>query len=278
MKKLAAVKRLFSAATSIGVAVMLVACQTIHTTDPGAVKVKRDQRVLSFVTEEQMQEGAAQAYDEELGKARKAGKLNQDATLVTRVRNISKRLIAETPVFRKDAIKWPWEVNVISTEERNAYAMPGGKIMVYSGLVTGLKLTDAELSAVIGHEMAHALREHSRERVSRAYGQQLALTVGAAALGLGDNSLRLADAIGQVTFQLPHSREQEAEADRIGMELMARAGYDPHAAIAVWNKMSAAGGGAPPEFLSTHPSDKSRIKDLQNQLKKVEPVYQPRAN
>jgi predicted Zn-dependent protease len=193
------------------------------------------------------------------------------------VKTVSERLIQQTITFREDARGWPWEVNVLSSPERNAYAMPGGKIMVYSGLVSDLDLNDAEIAAVVGHEISHTLREHARERVSDAYGQELLLTLGAAALGAEDAALELANAIGQVTFQLPHSREQESEADQIGLELMARAGYDPQAAISVWQKMTAAGSsGQPPEFLSTHPSNESRIADLQAQLPRVAPLYQAR--
>lgn len=254
---------------------LLAACQTVQTTRPGAVDVDRQQRVLSFISEQDMQSSAAEAYAEQLQAAQAAGNLNTERALLRRVEQISQRLIQQTTVFREDALGWPWEVNVLTSPERNAYAMPGGKIMVYSGLVSGLDLSDAEIAAVVGHEIAHALREHARERVSAAYGQQLVLSLGAAAIGADENTIRLADAIGQVTFQLPHSREQESEADLIGLELMARAGYDPQAAISVWEKMTAAGSsGRPPEFLSTHPSERSRIDDLQAQLPKVIPLYQ----
>jgi predicted Zn-dependent protease len=261
----------------IGVATccLAAACQIVQTTRPGAVNVDRQQRVLSFISEQDMQSSAAEAYAAQVQEARVAQKLNTDRALVRRVERISERLIQQTTAFREDASAWPWEVNVLSSAELNAYAMPGGKIMVYSGLVSALNLTDPEIAAVIGHEIAHALREHARERVSSAYGQQLVLSLGGAALGAGDNAIELADAIGQVTFQLPHSREQESEADLIGLELMARAGYDPQAAISVWEKMTAApSSGRPPEFLSTHPSEGSRIDDLRAQLPKVIPLYQ----
>lgn len=255
---------------------VLAACQTLQTTGSGAVQVDREQRVLAFISEQDIQSSAAEVYAKQLQQAKAEGKLNTDAALFRRVTAISQRLIRETVVFRQDAKGWPWEINVLSSPERNAYAMPGGKIMVYSGLITSLKLTDAEVSAVIGHEIAHTLREHARERVSDAFGQQLLLSIGAAA-GAGDTAVQLADAIGQVTFQLPHSREQESEADQIGMELMARAGYDPQAAISVWEKMSAAGSsGQPPEFLSTHPSNESRVAELRANLPRVLPLYQAR--
>lgn len=251
----------------------LLSCQTVSTTAPGAVGVDRKQTML--VSEEQIEQAAAQSYAQELDKARSKNALNTDAALVARVRAITDRLIPQTTVFRPDAAQWNWVVNVETSDELNAYCMPGGKIMVYSGLVRKLSLTDDELASVIGHEMAHALREHSRERVSRAYAQQLAISGVAAATGLGQGTVDLVSAIGDVTFQLPHSREQEAEADIIGLELMARGGYDPHAAPSVWRKMGAAqSGNAPPEFMSTHPSGSTRIADLEANVPKVLPLYQ----
>lgn len=247
-----------------------VACQTVQTTAPGAVGVDRKQRVL--VSEEEVQKGAAVAYQQELQKARSAGKLDSKRDLTSRVRNISQRLIPETRTFRPDAPSWNWEVHTLTTDDMNAYAMPGGKIMVYSGLAEKLKLSDDELAAVIGHEIAHALREHSRERISRAYAQQLALAGVAAVTGAGEGALNLANMVASVTFQLPHSREQESEADAIGLELMARAGYDPNAAVSVWQKMMSANQGGPPEFLSTHPSASSRINELQALIPKVAPL------
>jgi predicted Zn-dependent protease len=181
-------------------------------------------------------------------------------------------------VFRPDAHQWDWEVNVQTSKDVNAYCMPGGKIMVYTGLVERLNATDAELAAVIGHEIAHALREHSRERVSQLYAQQLALAGIAVATGAGQGAMDLASQIAQVTFTLPHSREQEAEADRMGLELMARGGYDPNAAITLWQKMAQVGGGGPPEFLSTHPAGETRIRELQASLPRVQGLYRPQAN
>jgi len=260
---------------AIAACCLITACETIQTTQPAAVDVDRQQRVLSFVSEQNMQESAAVAYAEQVAAAQAAGTLNRDRALVGRVKQISERLIEQTSVFRQDARGWPWEVNVLTSSELNAYAMPGGKIMVYSGLINELSLSDAETAAVIGHEIAHALREHARERVSSAYGQQLIVSLGAGALGAGDNAIELADAIGQVTFQLPHSREQESEADLIGLELMARAGYDPRAAISVWEKMAAGrSSGQTPEFLSTHPSDESRLEELRAQLPTVLPLFE----
>jgi predicted Zn-dependent protease len=251
----------------------VVGCTTVQTTAPGAVGIDRKQRML--VSSEDVAQGAEQAYAQELQTAREAGKLNTDPALTARVRHIAERLIPVTGVFRQDAPGWKWEINTLKTDDMNAYAMPGGKIMVYSGLVEKLRLTDAELAAVLGHEISHALREHTRERVSRAYAQQLALAGVAVVTGAGAGALDLANEVASVTFQLPHSREQEAEADVMGLELMARAGYDPHAALNVWQKMiKAQESGGSPEFLSTHPSPANRVSDLQAHLPEVIPLYQ----
>jgi predicted Zn-dependent protease len=249
----------------------LMACQTVETTAPGAVGIERKQRML--VSEEQVQAAAAEAYKQQLQEARSKGVLNKDSALSARVKNVAQRLIPHTATFRPDAPSWNWEVNTLQSKDLNAYAMPGGKIMVYSGIVEQLKLSDAELAAIIGHEIAHALREHSRERISRAYAQQLALAGVGAVAGLGGDTLQLASMVADVTFQLPHSREQESEADSIGIELMARAGYDPNAAVSLWQKMIAAEKGSPPEFLSTHPNPSSRIGNLQALVPKVMPLY-----
>lgn len=259
----------------VAFACCLVACQTVQTTSPGAVGVDRKQHML--VSERQVEEASTVAYEQELDKARKQGGLNSDQRAYKRIQTIAQRLIPQTSVFRPDAAQWKWEVNVQRSDQVNAYCMPGGKIMVYTGLVEELQATDAELAAVIGHEIAHALREHSRERLSRTYAEQLALAGIAVATGAGETTMALASQISAVTFQLPHSREQEAEADRIGLELMARAAYDPSAAISLWQKMAKVGSGGPPEFLSTHPSDDSRIRDLQASIPRVQALYQQTA-
>jgi predicted Zn-dependent protease len=253
-------------------ALLLSGCETVSTTAPGAVGVDRKQSML--VSEAEVEQGATQAYAAEVDKARQQGQLNADTAQAQRVREIADRLIRQTPVFRPDAAKWAWTVNVQKTDQLNAYCMPGGKIMVYSGLIDKLKLSDAELATVIGHEMAHALREHSREAVSRAQAEQLGLGALAQLAGLSNASVGIASALTDVTFNLPHSRVQESEADRIGLELMARAGYDPHAALSLWQKMGQASQNGTPAFLSTHPSDSSRLAVLQSLMPRVEPLYE----
>jgi predicted Zn-dependent protease len=250
-------------------------CETVKTTSAGAVGVDRKQQML--VSSAEIEQGAAQAYEGELKAARDKGVLNTDKAQLARVTTIARRIVAATPAFRSDATGWNWQFNVQKTKELNAYCMPGGRIMVYSGLIESLDTTDAELATVIAHEVAHALREHTRERVSRAYAQQLVLQGAAAVTGVSEGTANIANMIGQVTFQLPFSRDQESEADQIGLELMARAGYDPRSAVTLWNKMNAASGsGGQPKFLSTHPAPKDRIKDIEKNLPRVLPLYAKR--
>ncbi|UTH75788.1 M48 family metallopeptidase [Chromobacterium sp. IIBBL 290-4] len=253
-------------------AVWLAACAQVNTTGGGSVGISRGQTML--LSSQEVEQMSAKSYAQQLGQARAKGQLNTDAELTMRVRRISQRLIAQTPTFRPDARNWRWEVNVLRTDDMNAYAMAGGKIMVYSGLVNGLKLSDAELAAVIGHEISHALREHTRENMSQAYAQQLGLSLVGALAGLSADQMQLASMVTDVTLNKPHSRTMESEADIMGLELMARAGYDPNAAVNVWKKMQSAGNGGGPEFLSTHPSGPTRIRDLQARIPQVWPLYQ----
>jgi predicted Zn-dependent protease len=250
----------------------LASCQTVQTTQPGAVGVERKQAML--LSSSQVNNSASMAYQQEMKKAAGKNMLNRDAAQVTRVKTIAQRLIPATSVFRPDAPKWAWEVNVVTSDQVNAWCMPGGKMAVYTGLIEKLKVTDDELAAVMGHEIAHALREHGRERASQAAGQTLILGAAGAALGLGQGSVQLAQIVTDVTFNLPNSREHEIEADRIGVELSARAGYDPRAAVTLWQKMGQVGGSAPPQFLSTHPSPENRQKDLTDYAARVMPLYE----
>lgn len=253
-------------------AAMLPACQTMETTKPGVVGVDREQRFI--VSSEQVNQSAEQAYAQVMDDARKKGILNRDTAQLEWVRRIAGRLIPAAGVFRQDALKWKWEANLISSNEVNAWAMPGGKMAVNTGLIQQLNASDDELAAVMGHEIAHALREHGRERASQQMAQQLGISLGAAVLGLGDIAVQLSQTILDVTFNLPHSRTDETEADRIGVELAARAGFDPRAAVSLWQKMGKAGGARPPQILSTHPAPETRLEDLQAYAQKVMPLYQ----
>jgi predicted Zn-dependent protease len=258
---------------AVGVAALaLTACGSVRTTQSGAVGVERQQTML--VSSAEINQAAAQQYSKTISEAQKKGALDRESAEVQRVRTIAARLIPQTGVFRPDAPGWKWETHVITSNEVNAWCMPGGKIAVYTALIEKLKLTDDELAAVMGHEIAHALREHGRERVSQQMTTGLAVGIASAALGLGGTGSQLADMVAQVTFTLPNSRLHEQEADRIGVELAARAGYDPRGAVTVWQKMAQAAGGGTPQFLSTHPSPENRIKDLEVYAQKVMPLYQ----
>ena len=251
----------------------LAGCSTVRTTQAGAVGVDRSQAML--VSSAEVDKAASQEYAKTIAAARQKGLLDQDPAQVQRVRTIANRLIVQTGAFRKDAPGWQWEVHVITSNQLNAWCMPGGKMAVYTALIDKLKLTDDELAAIMGHEIAHALREHGRERVSQQMATNLAVGIASAALGLGSVGSQLGGMVANVTFTLPNSRLHEQEADRIGVELAARAGYDPRAAVSVWEKMAKAeSGGAPPQFLSTHPSAENRIKDLQVYAEKVMPLYE----
>ena len=239
---------------------ILAGCQTVQTTQPGAVGVQRSQTML--VSSQAINDGAVRAYREVLQQAASKGQLNRDAAQVERVREIARRLIGQTAVFRPDAQGWSWETNVISSKEVNAWCMPGGKIAVYSGLIDRLQPTDAELAAVMGHE-----------RASQAMAQSLAIGVLGAAAGISGSAMDLTQTVLDLTFNLPNSRTDETEADRIGVELAARAGYDPRAAVSLWQKMERLGGGQRPEFLSTHPAYASRIDDLKLYSARVLPLY-----
>ncbi|MBU3735340.1 MAG: M48 family metallopeptidase [Methylobacterium sp.] len=260
-------------------AALLAACATTQTTNSGAVGVQRKQFMM--LSTQQVDKMAAQSYLQTLKQADAKRKLNPDATQTERVRSISRRLIAQTGVFRQDALQWKWEVNVEANDQLNAYCMPGGKIMVYTGLINKLQTTDDELAAVIGHEIAHALREHGRERMSQAYAQQAGIVgIGILAAIFSDDastartSMGLAAAVSTVALTLPNSREGEREADRIGLELSARGGFDPNAAVSLWEKMGKQSGSKPPEWLSTHPSEGSRINDLKRLIPTVMPLYE----
>lgn len=249
----------------------LAGCETVQTTKPGAVGVERKQSMM--LSSEQVNQSAAKAYHQVLASAEKKSKVNTDPVLLGRIRRVADRLIPHTRVFRADAPEWSWEVNLIESKELNAWCMPGGKIAFYTGIIERLKLTDDEIAAIMGHEIAHALREHGRERASQAMGQGLALSIIGAVAGVSRGGMDLTQLVLNVTLNLPNSREHETEADRIGVELAARAGYDPRAAIAVWQKMSQASEGGPPEILSTHPAPATRIADLKVYAERVMPLY-----
>lgn len=267
-----ALRSCLSTSVIVGAAFLTTACETVQTTQSGAVGVDRQQRMA--VSAQELDQAATKQYSALLEEQRKKGTLNTNAAQVKRVRTISDRLIVQTGVFRPDARNWKWEVNVLTSNDVNAWCMPGGKIAVYTGLIDKLQVTDDELAAVIGHEIAHALREHARERASEQAVAGGLISIGSAILGVGDLGQQGAQYAYMGLVGLPNSRAHETEADRIGVELAARAGYDPRAAITLWQKMANAGGSAPPKLLSTHPSNQDRIADLTVYSQRVMPLYQ----
>ena len=248
------------------IAALVTACATSPT----------GRRQLMLVSEQQAISASRQAYVQEIGKAKQEGKLVTDPRLLKRVEVITARLVAQAIVMRPDSAKWEWSVQVIDDPKTvNAWCMAGGRMAIYTGLIQQVDPTDDELAQVMGHEIAHALANHTAERMSVA----MASSAGVIAAGiLADNSgaaMAGAAVAAKLAVGLPNSRTAETEADRIGIELAAKAGYDPRAAVTLWQKMGAVGGGkAPPAFLSTHPSDVQRQERLGQLAPKMMPYYQ----
>lgn len=265
-------RRLIQSAVVAGSLAGLIACETVQTTQSGVVGVDRQQKMA--VSPEAIEQAAEQQYAELIAQARQKGLLNRNQAQVDRIRTITNRIVAQVPTFRSDAARWKWEFNVLTSPEVNAWAMPGGKMAVYTGLIEKLQPTDDELAAIIGHEISHALREHARERASEQMVAGGLISVGAAVLGLGDIGAKGAEYAYMGLLGLPNSRRHETEADRIGVELAARAGYNPHAAVTLWQKMGQVSGGEPPKFMSTHPSTEDRLKDLSAYSQRVMPLYE----
>lgn len=263
-------------AVSIIPLIVVVGCTS--TTQEGSTGISRKQ--LMLLSSSQVDALALESYQGELSTAKGKGVLNTDKANLERIRKIADRLIPQVNAFRPDARAWAWEVNLETNNQLNAYCAPGGKIMFYTGIINQLKLTDDEIAAIMGHEMAHALREHGRERMSQAYAQQAGLGIAGALLGATQGQMSLANTAAQLAISLPHNRGQESEADILGLELAARAGFDPRASVTLWQKMAqASGGGGSPSFLSTHPSSGQRIKELQAAIPKVDPLFkQAKAN
>ena len=226
---------------------------------------------LSLVSEEQAQSASAQAYTETLSEAKKQGKLSTDAALNSRVKRITDRLIAEAKVMYPPSSSWQWTVTVFDDPSLNAWCMPGGKMAIYTGIINKLSLTDDEIAQIMGHEIAHALLGHGRERMSRAIAMQGGMQLGSIVAG---RDLTALAPVAEVAVNLPHSRAGETEADRYGLELAARAGFDPRTALRLWEKMNAASSNGVPQFLSTHPSPENRMQALNALVPQMMPIYE----
>ena len=246
------------------VSALLAACATSPT----------GRRQLMLVSEDSAIASSAQAYVQEVGKLKKEGKLSSDKALIQRVNSITERLVAQAILMRPDSADWAWSVAVIDDPETvNAWCMAGGRMAIYTGLIDKIDPSDDEVAQVMGHEIGHALANHTAEKMSVA----MASSIGVVAVGVASDNkgaaMTGAAAAAALAVTLPNSRTAETEADRIGIELAAKAGYDPAAAVTLWRKMNNLPGGQPPQFLSTHPNPENREKKLAGLGPEMEPYY-----
>lgn len=259
-------RRAFLLAASAGVAAPATTLAQVSVGPPSSAR--------NIVPAEDLEQAGAQQYAQLLAQARQKGALAPDSNpQLQRLRAIAARIIPFAAQWNPRAAQWKWEVNLIGSKQVNAFCMPGGKIAFFTGILDQLKLTDDEVAMVMGHEVAHALREHAREQLAKRTGTGLALSIGAQLLGLGQMGDLAARGATQL-LSLQFSRTDESEADLVGLELAARAGYNPRASVTLWQKMgqvSKDSGGA--SFLSTHPSGPDRIRNLQANIPKVEGLY-----
>jgi len=243
---------------------------------PEGIAVGRTSRALGLASAAEVEKSATLQYSELIRQAAAQKALAPaDHPQTIRLRRIAARLVEQSARFNPRAKEWHWEVNLIGSRQINAFCMPGGKIAFFSGILDTLKLTDDEVAMVMGHEMAHALREHGRERVGKMRLAQIGTviaSIGGALLGFGDLGGQVASGAAQLTM-LKYGRDDETEADLVGLELAARAGFDPRAGVIVWQKMAAVGKGQPPQWLSSHPSHDSRISEISRNLDRVMPLY-----
>jgi len=235
--------------------------------------VGRESRFAKLVPAEQVEAAAAQQYQQMMREAAQQRALAPDNhPQVQRLRAIAQRIVPQAQPWNSRARQWRWEVNLLNSDQINAFCMPGGKIAFYNGILSKLQLNDHEVAAIMGHEVAHALREHARERMGKTAATRLGANVLSSLLGMGGTGDVLLG-MGAQLLTLRFSREDETEADLVGMDLSARAGYNPAAGVTLWRKMLDASKGAPPQFLSTHPAGETRIRDIQSKLPKVERLY-----
>ena len=238
------------------------------------VEVGSASSLRKLVPAETLENSAAQQYQQMLQQAKAQRALAPAGhPQLQRLHAIAKRLIPHAAPWNDRARQWRWEVNLIGSSQVNAFCMPGGKIVFYTGLIDQLKLSDDEIAMVMGHEMAHALREHSREQLAKTQATNIGIRLGAALFGLGDMGTAAAN-LGGKLLTLKFSRSDESDADLVGLEIAARAGYNPQAAVTLWEKMGQATGGGGVGFLSTHPTGPDRISTLQANVPKVSGLYQ----
>ena len=240
------------------------------------VDVGKASGIRKLIPAETLEASAVQQYRQTLGEADSKGALApDDYPQLKRLRAIAARLIPYTAQWNPDSRKWKWEVNLIGSKQLNAWCMPGGKIAFYTGILDQLQLNDDEVAMIMGHEMAHALREHSRERLAKSRATSMGLSVASQLLGLGQVG-DIAANLGTQLLTLKYGRDDETEADLVGLEIAARGGFKPEASVQLWKKMLGATGGGKgqPSFLSTHPSGNNRIQELEANLPKVAQLYE----
>jgi Zn-dependent protease with chaperone function len=261
--------RFWARALAACVAVCISGCATNTMTGRSQLMMVSEQHAIS---------SSASAYSRMLGGFTEKGKVETGTPRVQRVKEITDKLIAQAVRFRPDSAGWNWDVQVIQDSKVNAFCMAGGKMAIYTGFWDKLHATDDEIAAVMGHEIGHALASHTAEKMSVGLSAQIGASVLAAVLSRGNpgSYSRNNDSmqnLASLAITLPNSREAEVEADQIGIELAARAGFDPRAAVTLWQKMQRQGGG-PAEFLSTHPSNETRVQNLGALVPRVDPLYQ----
>ena len=238
------------------------------------VEMRGTSAFARLVPAEDVERSASAQYAQMMQEAKAKNALaSKDNPQLMRLRAIATKIIPFSLEWNDRAKSWKWEVNLIGSNQINAFCMPGGKIAFYTGILEQLKLTDDEVAMIMGHEIAHALREHARERIGKGAATNIGAGVLSQLFGLGQVGQTLTN-YGAQLLTLQFSREDESESDLVGMELAARAGYDPRAGVTLWQKMGAASKGAPPQWLSTHPSGTSRIAEIEANLPKVMPLYE----
>jgi Zn-dependent protease with chaperone function len=238
------------------------------------VDVGSSSGLRKLVSAETLENSARQQYAQVLADARAKGALApDDHPQLQRLQTIARRLIPHAAPWNPRSIDWKWQVNLIGSKQINAWCMPGGKIAFYTGILDQLKLNDDEVAMIMGHEMAHALREHARERLAKSQATSIGLSIASQLLGLGQIG-DVAANLGTQLLTLKYSRDDETESDLVGLEIAARGGYKPEASVSLWQKMQAASGNGSPSFLSTHPSGANRIEELRANLPKVQHLYE----
>lgn len=267
---LCAQRRLLLQGASVGLTLPALGLQEAFAE---GVDVGKNSVFTKLVPAETIEKSAALQYTQMQQQAQSQNALaGANHPQVLRLRAIAKKIIPFALSWNPRAANWTWEVNLIGSKQINAFCMPGGKIAFYSGILEQLKLTDDEVATVMGHEVAHALREHARERMGKNAATGIGASLVTQLLGLGQVGQTLTN-YGAQLLTLQFSRSDESEADLVGMELAARAGFDPRAGVSLWQKMALASKGAPPQWLSTHPAGTTRIADIQANLPKVMPLY-----